>query len=104
MTRVLIVEDQRMAQENMESIIRSTDTYRLAGTLSNAADAELFCMSSGVDLILMDVCTAHDENGIEAAAIIKKKISLHKSHHRHLYGRAFLYRKSKGSRCRQLLV
>lgn len=73
MTRVLIVEDQRMAQENMESIIRSTEVYRLAGTLSNAADAELFCMSSEVDLILMDVCTARDENGIEAAAVIKKK-------------------------------
>ncbi len=73
MTRVLIVEDQKMAQENMESIIRSSENYTLAGILSNAADAELFCMYEGVDLILMDVCTARDESGIEAAAVIKKK-------------------------------
>lgn len=73
MTRVLIVEDQKMAQENMEAIVRSSETYTLAGIISNAADAELFCMRESVDLILMDVCTARDENGIEAAAVIKKK-------------------------------
>lgn len=73
MIRVLIVEDQRMAQENMESIIRESDAYTLAGTIANAADAELFCMRGGVDLILMDVCTARDESGIEACAVIKKK-------------------------------
>ena len=73
MMRVLIVEDQRMAQENMEAIIRFSETYALAGSISNAADAELFCMREGVDLILMDVCTIRDENGIEATAVIKKK-------------------------------
>lgn len=73
MIRVLIVEDQKMAQENMEAIINSNANYTLAGTIANAADAELFCMREGVDLILMDVCTLRDENGIDAAAIIKKK-------------------------------
>ena len=73
MIRVLIVEDQKMAQENMEAIIRSSGNYTLAGTIPNAADAELFCMRSNVDLILMDVCTARDESGIDACAVIKKK-------------------------------
>ena len=73
MIRVLIVEDQKMAQENMEAIIRSSENYTLAGTIPNAADAELFCMRSHVDLILMDVCTARDESGIDACAVIKKK-------------------------------
>ena len=73
MIRVLIVEDQKMAQENMESIIRSSENYSLAGAIANAADTELFCMRGNVDLILMDVCTARDENGIEACAVIKKK-------------------------------
>ena len=73
MKRVLIVEDQKMAQENMEAIIRSSENYALAGIIPNAADTELFCMRSSVDLILMDVCTARDENGIDACAVIKKK-------------------------------
>jgi len=71
--RVLIVEDQKMAQENMEFIVNSGKNYVLAGIIQNAADAELFCMREKIDLILMDVCTARDENGIDAAAIIKKK-------------------------------
>lgn len=73
MIRVLIVEDQKMAQENMESIIQSSENYTLAGVIANAADTELFCLRSNVDLILMDVCTARDENGIEACAVIKRK-------------------------------
>lgn len=73
MIRVLIVEDQKMAQENMEAIIKASEDYTLAGIIPNAADAELFCMRENVDLILMDVCTLRDENGIDAAAIIKKK-------------------------------
>jgi len=73
MTKVLIVEDQKMAQENMEAIINSSENYALAGVITNAADAELFCMREQIDLILMDVCTARDENGIEACGVIKKK-------------------------------
>ena len=73
MTKVLIVEDQKMAQENMEAIINDSQNYTLAGVIPNAADTELFCMRSGVNLILMDVCTARDESGIEACAVIKKK-------------------------------
>lgn len=73
MISVLIVEDQKMAQENIESIILSDSNYTLAGTISNAADAELVCMHKKIDLILMDVCTAYDESGIDACAIIKKK-------------------------------
>ena len=75
MIRVLIVEDQKMAQENMEAIIKASENYTLAGIIPNAADAELFCMRGGVDLILMDVCTLRDENGIDAAEIIKRKFS-----------------------------
>ena len=73
MKQVLIVEDQKMAQENMEAIIDSSENYTLAGVIANAADAELFCMRAGVDLILMDVCTVRDENGIDACAVIKRK-------------------------------
>ena len=73
MTKVLIVEDQRMTQQNMETIINSSDCDTLAGIIPNAADAELFCMREPVDLILMDVCTARDESGIEACAVIKRK-------------------------------
>ena len=73
MAQVLIVEDQKMPRENMIGYVNSSNNYKLAGTLSNAAMAELFCAGHQVDLILMDVCTERDENGLEATAIIKKR-------------------------------
>ena len=104
MNKVLIVEDQKMAQENMEAIIDSSENYSLSGIIPNAADAELFCMREKIDLILMDVCTMRDESGIEATAIIKKKfpkikIIIVTSMAEHTF-----IEKAKKSKCRQLLV
>lgn len=72
MTKVLIVEDQRMAREYMEDYVNRDGRYQIVGSITNAAMAELFCAVHPVDLILMDVCTEHDESGLEAAAVIKK--------------------------------
>lgn len=72
MTRVLIVEDQRMAREDMENYIQSSGRYCLAASITNAAMAETVCRQSGCDLVLMDVCTENDESGLIAAEQIKK--------------------------------
>ena len=71
MIQVLIVEDQRMARENMESIVRSSMRYALSGTISDAGLALSFCARKPIDLILMDVCTLGRKDGIAAAAEIK---------------------------------
>lgn len=72
-TSVLIVDDQRSAQEIMTAAIeRGADRYRLFQTITNASFAELCCMTGQVDLILMDVYTEFRENGIDAAAKIKQ--------------------------------
>lgn len=73
MTNVLIVEDQRMMRENMESYIRQNDHYHLAASISNAALAEMSCVQYPVDLVLMDVCTENDESGFEATRKIKAR-------------------------------
>lgn len=73
MTNVLIIEDQRMMRETMESYIRSTEGYSLSGSFSAASDAEKFCASNAVDLVLMDVCTENDESGFDATEAIKKR-------------------------------
>lgn len=73
MVNVLIVEDDPMARKLMEIFVSSSETYHLVPSLDSAALAELYCMTTPIDLILMDVCTAMDANGLEAAAKLKKR-------------------------------
>ena len=72
MYNVLIVEDDPMARKLLEIFVATGENYHLVPSLDSAAMAELYCMTNRVDLILMDVCTAMDVSGIEAAAKIKK--------------------------------
>ena len=72
MIRVLIVEDQRMAREDMENYIQSSGRYCLAASITNAAMAETVCRQSKCELVLMDVCTENDESGLVAAEKIKR--------------------------------
>ena len=72
MINVLLVEDRKMSRDSMIGYMKGSDRYKLAAQTSNAGMAELLCMQNRIDLILMDVCTANNENGIEATAAIKR--------------------------------
>lgn len=72
MHNVLIVEDDPMARKLLEIFVSTSEKYHLVPSLDSAAMAELYCMTNQVDLVLMDVCTAMDMSGIEAAAKLKK--------------------------------
>lgn len=71
MTRVLVVEDSKISRDSIENQIIKADGYILVASIENAANAEIACLRGGIDLILMDVCTADNESGLEAAARIK---------------------------------
>lgn len=72
MVNVLLVEDTRMSRDCISGYIKSSEHYRLAATISGAGMAEITCMRTPVDLILMDYRTENNEDGIEAAAVIKR--------------------------------
>ena len=71
MKQVLIVEDQRMPRKYMERMISDSKYYALAASISGADVALAYCKRQMIDLILMDVCTSGNKDGIEAAAEIK---------------------------------
>ena len=71
MINVLIVEDDPMARKLLEIYINDSEEYKLSQSIESAAMAELYCRRNPIDLILMDVCTAMDANGLDAAAKIK---------------------------------
>lgn len=72
MINVLLVEDRKMSRDSMIGYMKGSDRYELAAQTANAGMAELLCMQNRIDLILMDVCTANNEDGIEATAAIKR--------------------------------
>ena len=72
--KVLLVEDDPMARQLIEMFINSSEHYSFEGAITSAAMADVFLCRHEVDLILMDVCTAMNANGIDAAEQIKKKM------------------------------
>ena len=73
MYNVMIVEDQAMPRQLFELLIRQSVNYRVMFSIESAAMAEVYCMQNDIDLILMDVCTAMGESGLEAAERIKRQ-------------------------------
>lgn len=72
MIPVLLVEDDPMARQLLEIYIDKSENYELAGAIESALFAEAFCRTHKVGIILMDVCTAMNANGIDAARNVKK--------------------------------
>ena len=72
MFNVLIVEDDPMARQLLEIYINTSEKYHHIQSVESAALAEFCCRTNQVDVILMDVCTAMNASGLDAAAKIKK--------------------------------
>lgn len=73
MYNVLIVEDDPMAQKLLEIFVDGNNNFQVLHVIESAAMAELYCMNSGIDLVLMDVCTAMNASGLDAAEKIKRR-------------------------------
>ncbi len=74
MINVLIVEDDPMASQLLEVYLEKSENYNHVQTVESAMFAEAVCKLKAVDLVLMDVCTALNANGLDAAANIKKNL------------------------------
>ena len=72
MVRILIVEDQRIMQKYFESIIMREPEFRHVQTVSDACEAVKICSYSAIDLVLMDVQTFHNHDGLSAGKIISE--------------------------------
>ena len=72
MIGVLIVEDLDLVLEMITEAVNSSDKYSVINTTKNADIAPSLCSMGNVDLVLMDVCTELDSNGLDAAEIIKQ--------------------------------
>ena len=72
MRKILIVEDQALARTYLCSCVEKCTDCEVAGTLTRADAALQRCNEGPIDLILMDICTESDSDGLAAAESIKK--------------------------------
>lgn len=70
--KILIVEDQALARTYLCSCVEKCTDCEVVGTLSRADAALRHCSQGHIDLILMDICTESDSDGLAAAESIKK--------------------------------
>lgn len=70
---VLVVEDQAMPAELFKQWIQSSPDFNWVKTIRSAALAEFYCLSSPVDMVLMDIVTLEGASGLDAAMRIKQK-------------------------------
>ena len=70
--KILIVEDQALARTYLCSCVEKCADCEVAGTLTRADAALRRCGEGHIDLILMDICTESDSDGLAAAESIKK--------------------------------
>lgn len=101
---VMIVEDQQMPKTLFSHYIESSNLFYLQNAIENASVADIICTHTPVDLILMDVVTENGESGLNAAEVIKKKISTNKNYNCYFNARIFLHKTRQTNWRRRILV
>ena len=70
--KILIVEDQMLARKYLCSCIEKSTECEVASALTRADAALQRCGEGHIDLVVMDICTENDSDGLDAAEAIKK--------------------------------
>ena len=73
MKKVLIVEDQALARSYLISCVEKCADCEVACALTCAETAPQKCDEDDIALVLMDICTERDSDGLAAAEKIKKQ-------------------------------
>lgn len=71
---ILIVEDQTLARMYLSSCVEKCTDCAVAGELIRADAALRRCAEGDIDLIIMDICTENDSDGLTAARQSKNNI------------------------------
>lgn len=73
MKKVLIVEDQALARSYLISCVEKCADCEVSCALTCAETAPQKCDEDDIALVLMDICTERDSDGLAAAEKIKKQ-------------------------------
>lgn len=104
MIRILIVEDQAILRESLARSVGDQPDMTVVAAIADASDALDVALKERPDMILMDVCTEHDSNGIVAAARIKEQLPECPRHYHDGHARDYVCGSGARGRRRQLCV
>ena len=74
MIKIFIVEDQVMLRDSLARLIGGEHDMEVAGVTNDALQALELCRKLSPDLVLMDVVTGEDANGIAEAGRIRREL------------------------------
>ena len=72
MIRVLVVEDQKIMQKYFEYMLSQESEFKHVQTVADAEEAVGICSYSAIDIVLMDVQTFHNHDGLKAGKAIRE--------------------------------
>lgn len=72
MIRVLVVEDQKIMQKHFEYMLSQEPEFKHVQTVADAEEAVGICSYSAIDIVLMDVQTFHNHDGLKAGKAIRE--------------------------------
>ncbi|MGI6211887.1 MAG: response regulator transcription factor [Anaerovoracaceae bacterium] len=72
MIRTMIVEDNLYVQKHFSNLLEKDPRFQIVDIFRDAFEAEKACRLHPVDLVLMDVQTAHNHSGLASAARIRE--------------------------------
>lgn len=69
---IVIVEDHKLLRDMIKDSLENEEVFNVVATLSDAKDAFEVCKEYKPDLVLMDICTENNSNGITYSKILKE--------------------------------
>lgn len=72
MYNIVIVEDHKLLRDMIKDSLENEEVFNVVTTLSDAKDVFEICKEYKPDLVLMDICTENNSNGIAYSKILKE--------------------------------
>ena len=72
MLKIIVIDDHILLRDMIVDTLNNEKDFNVVGISNDAKDAPELCAKSNPDVLLMDICTANNSNGIAFAKIVKK--------------------------------
>lgn len=72
MLKIIVIDDHILLRDMIVDTLNNEKDFNVVGISNDAKDAPELCAKSNPDVLLMDICTANNSNGIAFAKIVKE--------------------------------